>query len=301
MRILVMAAGGHQGKRLIPKLAAAGHVVRAARATAGKDDELIRLGADEVVTGNFSDADLYTSALQGCDAVYHVGPNTHNRNEKAMGFAMIEAAKRAGTRHVVMSSVYHTIIDIIQHRDKRDVEEKLFESGLNCTVLRPCDFMMPELHIDPVVQAGVLPIFYTIKPGRRGSLIDLEDLTDVAARVLTEGERHFFANYELSGSDKLTAEQMARILSRVTGRDIPLVQGSVAEVFHQVTGVPTPTDPDLQHFHDLLTSIGNWYGQYDFIGNPNVLTWLLNRPPTTFEQFVRRELPMAAATGGTGG
>jgi len=38
-----------------------------------------------------------------------------------------------------------------------------------------------------------------------------------------------------------------------------------------------------------LRSISSRYSSHDFIGNPNVLTWLLGRPPTTFEQFVRRE------------
>jgi uncharacterized protein YbjT (DUF2867 family) len=286
-KVLVMAAGGRQGKLLIPKLAAAGMLVRAARATAGKDDELRRLGADEVAVGDFADVDLYTKALDGCDAVYHIGP-AGNMNEKHMGFAMIEAAKRCRTRHVVLSSVYHTVIDILQHRYKRDIEEKLFESGLNCTVLRPCDYMMTELHITPVLHAGHLPVFYQIKAGRRGSLIDVEDLTEVAAKVLIEGDKHFFADYELAGTDKLSPHEMARILSRVVGREVPVVQSTVDEVFQQVTGARTATTQELKHFHAMLTSIANWYSQHEAVGNPNVLEWLLGRNPTTFEQFARR-------------
>ncbi len=29
--------------------------------------------------------------------------------------------------------------------------------------------------------------------------------------------------------------------------------------------------------------------RHDFVGNPNVLTWLLGRPPTTFEAYVRHQ------------
>lgn len=38
-----------------------------------------------------------------------------------------------------------------------------------------------------------------------------------------------------------------------------------------------------------LRSITTCYSSHDFLGNPNVLTWLLNRPPTTFEQYVRAQ------------
>ena len=31
------------------------------------------------------------------------------------------------------------------------------------------------------------------------------------------------------------------------------------------------------------------YSSHDFVGNPNVLRWLLGREPTTFEAFVHRE------------
>ena len=200
MKVLVTAAAGRQGKFVIPKLSAAGHTVRAARLTAGKDEELMALGADEVFVGDMSDLDTYCRALEGCDTVYHVGPGEIER-EKECGMAMIEAARRNGTRHVVYSSVYHTIIDILQHRYKRDVEEKLFESGLNWTVLRPCDYMQTGLHVEVPFNAGIYPVLWEAVPGRRGSLIDPEDLSDAAARVVTEGSKHYFADYELAGPD----------------------------------------------------------------------------------------------------
>jgi hypothetical protein len=46
---------------------------------------------------------------------------------------------------------------------------------------------------------------------RRGSLIDLDDLSDAAAKVIREGKDHYFASYELVGPDKLTALEVAEI------------------------------------------------------------------------------------------
>ena len=39
----------------------------------------------------------------------------------------------------------------------------------------------------------------------------------------------------------------------------------------------------------VARAISDRYSSHDFIGNPNVLGWLLDRRPTTWEQFVRRE------------
>jgi hypothetical protein len=37
-----------------------------------------------------------------------------------------------------------------------------------------------------------------------------------------------------------------------------------------------------------LRAISERYSSHDFIGNPNVLTWLLGREPTTFQQFTQQ-------------
>jgi hypothetical protein len=39
----------------------------------------------------------------------------------------------------------------------------------------------------------------------------------------------------------------------------------------------------------VLRAITARYSSHDFVGNPNVLTWLLGRSPTTFEAYVRNQ------------
>jgi len=280
--ILVTAAFGHQGRLLIPKLAAAGFRVRAWRATPGREAEMSALGAHETVTGDMSDPEVYARHLCGVDVVYHVGPAEHPR-EKEMGFAMVEAARRTKVRHVVMSSVLHTIIDILQHRIKRDIEEKLIESGVDFTILKPCDFMMTEVYILPVLHSNEFPVFWTLTDARKGSLIDLDDLTDVAFKVIKEGAPHYAASYELSGPDNLTSNDVADVLSKVTGRKITAVQRSVDDLFQAIHAMNPAKG--LDQSMAVMKSIIAWYSKYSFVGNPNVFTWLMGRPPKSFEQF----------------
>jgi len=280
--VLVTAAGGNQGKLLIPKLAAAGWTVRAVRATPGRQDELLELGAREVVVADLADVDRYAEVLDGVDTVYHVGPGASHQ-EVAMGNAVIQAARRTSVTHVVFSSVLHPIIDIVQHRIKRDLEVQLIESGLNFTVLKPCDYMMPAQYSLPAFEMGVFPAFWSLDKPRRGSLIDLNDLTDVAAKVIAEGQDHYFASYELAGPDKLTALEVAEILSRVSKRHITAVEWTPEQMLEHMFGADR-SSPEAQHHRAVIESVSRWYGQHNFVGNPNVLTWLLGHKPTSFEE-----------------
>lgn len=285
MKVFVTAAFGHQGKILIPKLAAAGFDVRAARGTAGREEEVLRLGAKEVFVGDLSDPKVYAEALDGCDSVYHIGPGAHPR-ELEMGYAMVDAAKKVGVRHVVLLSLLQPFIDIIQHRYKLDHELALVKAGLNYTALRPCDYMMPEVYVAPAVHTGILPVF-SEDLDRVHSFLSLEDLTDVALKVLIEGSTHYFAAYELSGPDKITPLAMAQILSRVIGRD---VQAEVKSPQDLIDALWESRDPsaDFSHQEKIVRSIMAWYKQYDFVGNPRTLEWLLGRRPTTFEEFATK-------------
>ena len=37
-----------------------------------------------------------------------------------------------------------------------------------------------------------------------------------------------------------------------------------------------------------MLTMNNHYDQFGFRGNPNILRWLLSRPPNTFENYVKR-------------
>ena len=79
--ILVTAAYGNQGQRLIPLLARAGKKVRAMRAS-GDLEALRVLGAAEAIHGDASDPATLARAMEGVETVYHVGPSLHPREEE---------------------------------------------------------------------------------------------------------------------------------------------------------------------------------------------------------------------------
>lgn len=275
----------------MPKLLAAGHPVRAVVRTEASAVRLRTLGVDDVLVGDLAEPDVQRRAVRGVSRVYHVGA-TLSPGERAMGVGLVDAARDAGVEHFVFSSVLHSIVtDLVQHEIKRDVEEHLLASDLEFTILQPSNYMLP-LKLRPAFERGVFELSWSLE--RRQSLVDLDDVTDVAVAVLTAPARHAGATYELVAPGRYTAHDLGEIISRVLGRPTAVAEIDADTYARAWLGDRDPAT--AQHELRVLRSISARYSAHDFVGNPNVLTWLLGREPTSFEQFVQREWFAASAS-----
>ena len=284
MVILVTAAAGNQGRHLVPKLIGRGEAVRAVVRTEASAALLRANGVDDVVVGDLAEAEVQRTAVRGVDAIYHVGA-TLSPGERQMGIGLIDAARAEGAAHFVFSSVLHSILtDLVQHEIKRDVEEHLISSDLEFTILQPTNFMLP-LKLRPAFERGVFELSWSLD--RRQSLVDVGDLTDVAVQVLTDRTRHTSATYELVAPGRFTAHELGAIISGVLGRPITVSEIDADTYASAWLGSTRPSD--APHQLSVLRSISSRYSAHDFLGNSNVLAWLLGREPTTFDAFVRRE------------
>jgi uncharacterized protein YbjT (DUF2867 family) len=288
--LLVTAAHGNQGKLLIPRLLAAGADVRACVRSEESAESLRAAGVTDIVIGDLSDPDVLARAMNGVQKVYYIGPALHPR-EREMGIAAVDAARAAGVGHFVFSSVLHAIItDLVQHEIKRDLEEYLISSGLEFTILQPANYMLRH-RLMPAFTEGVFRLSWALD--RYQSMVDLGDVTEVATTVLADSGHHAGATYELVAPGRYTAHDLAKIISVVAGREVTAEQID-AEVFLEAAlGAPA----QFPYQARLLRAISKRYSSHDFVGNPNVLTWLLGREPTTFEQFTQREFDAFSTSG----
>jgi uncharacterized protein YbjT (DUF2867 family) len=288
--ILVTAANGNQGKRLIPQLLAAGQQVRGLVRSEASGEALRAMGV-EVIVGDMSDPAVMALAMDGAAKVYHIGPTVHPK-EREMGIVAVDAARAAGVEHFVFSSVLHAITtDLVQHEIKRDVEEHLLSSGLEFTILQPSNYMSP-IKLRPVFERGVFRLSWSLE--RYQSLVDLGDVTEVAVKVLTDSAAHAGATYELVGPGRFTAHDLAAIIARVLEREIAVEEIDGDTYLKEFFGDVSPDE--FPHEARVLRAITARYSSHDFIGNPNVLTWLLGRAPTSYEAFVRAQYAAWQAT-----
>ena len=279
--ILVTSAYGNNGRRLIPRLAKEGIDVRALNLS-DRTTELKELGAKEVIVGNALDPVTLDKAMDGVKSVFHVGPSFHPQ-EAEMGVAAINAASKAEVEHFVYDSVLHPQISaLLQHRMKLIVEEHLINSDLNYTILQPMHYMQ-NINISDVYREGVFKQASTLETPL--SFVDMDDKVEVAAKVLTE-DGHYGATYELCCDDYLNAIEIVKIMTKVLGKEIipKLVpQEFIISGFQKA--FPEYGDYPARGFKALF----DYYSEYGFFGNSNVLKWLLGRNPTTLEEYIKKE------------
>ncbi len=281
--ILVTGAAGKTGQAVTRALVSVGASVRALVHKEEYQDSVESAGVSEIYLGDLLNLNDLQEIMEGVEAVYHICPNVHP-GEVDIGVGVIQTAKEAGVEHFVYHSVLHPQIEAMPHHWlKLRVEEHLIESGLPFTILQPTAYMQNIASLIPkLLEGGVYRVPYPIETGI--SLVDLEDIGQAAAVVLTE-PGHTGATYELVGTGPITQAQVAAVLSEVLGKDI------------QAQRIPYKTW-ETQAFknglgsyqrHTLLKMFQN-YKKVGFSGNSLVLGWLLGRQPTTLESCLRREL-----------
>lgn len=282
--LLVTAGNGNQAQFLLPALTRAGVPFRACVRSAASADRLRERGIGNIFVGDLTDSADVRRALEGVSSVYAIGPACHPQ-EREMGIAMIDAAREVGISHFIYSSVLHAIVsELVQHEIKRDIEEYLVGSGLEYTILQPTNYMLP-LKLKSAFRQDEFRFSWDFH--KRQSMIDLQDLAEVVVRIAQEPKQHFAATYELAAPGRYTAHDLRDIIARVTGRDIAL-SSITPEVYLKAVFGDYESD-EFQHQIGVHRAITAYYSTHDFIGNPNVLRWILGRDPASFEQFVRRE------------
>ena len=279
--ILVTGASGKTGKAVVTALARAGAPTRALVRRASQIEVLTNLGAHEVMSADMRLTPELRRAVENIRAVYHICPNV-NPVEVDIGRRVIAAAKEAGVEHLVLHSVLHPQTEQMPHHwNKLRVEEALFESGLNFTILQPTAYMQNLLAgWKLITDGGVLRNPYPVET--RLSLVDLDDLAEAAAMVLTK-RGHTGATYELVSTLPLTQTEVAAILSDALGRPVR-AEAEPLEVWAARARTAGLGDYQLA----TLIRMFQYYERYGLIGNPNMLRWLLGREPTALVEFARR-------------
>ncbi|WP_159931163.1 SDR family oxidoreductase [Oceanicoccus sp. KOV_DT_Chl] len=279
--ILLSGANGKTGRAILNKLVGLKQTVKVFIRDREQWPALKAMGASGFAVGDMHDADLVESAVMGCDKVIHVGPPMH-ADEKTMTENFIAAAKKHGVRHFIYYSVMHPLRREVRHHSlKLDTEEALIESGLAYTILQPIRYMQHLLPIwQKVLDEGVHAMPFNTEV--HFSVVDLEDLAEATAIVAAEGG-HEYATYELAGPQGLNQQDMAAIISEVVGRPVT----AQAITLEQVAANARAKGFDEDRVEQMLV-MNRHYDHCGFIGNPNVLSWILGRVPNSYQQFVER-------------
>jgi uncharacterized protein YbjT (DUF2867 family) len=263
---LVLGASGKTGRRIVARLQLLGMPVRAAsRSSATRFD--------------WSDPGSWDAALQGIVAAYVVAPGM-----PGPVYEFATRAEAAGVQRLVLLSGRgaDTWGESTFGLDMRSAEDAVRGSALEWTILRPNNFDQnfdEGVFHDPLVRGELaLPAGAVPEP-----FIDIEDVADVAAAVLTEPGRHAGRVYELTGPRAITFGEAVDLISRTSRLPITYKQLSAAEYTATLVDDGLSED-DAHHIAEMFVLMERGL----LAETTDGVATVLGRAPRTFEDYVVR-------------
>lgn len=266
---LVFGANGNVGSALVPLLRAQGQTVR--RATSRPVTQ-----AGDVQVNQATGAGL-AQAVAGVDQAFLLAPPGYAQHDTVLVPA-IDAARAAGVRKVVLMSAMGANAD--DQAPLRKAELHLERSGLVWNTIRP-NWFMQNFHtfwLQGIQQQG--QIFLPVGKAK-GSFIDTRDIAAVAA-VLLSSETHANAAFDLTGAEALDHDQVAAILSRVTGRTIGYTDIPPDAMREGLLGAGLPAD----YAEFLLLILGFFKAGYSE-RTTDAVQQITGRAPGSFERYAQ--------------
>jgi len=289
-QLLVTGANGNLGKAAVAELRRLGaKKVIAATRTPGKLQELAALGVEER-QADFDRPETLQAAFRGVERLLLVSTDSLHAPEVRIRQhrAAIQAAAGAGVEHVVYTSLpnAHPTEGPSIPDDHFWTEVALFESGLNWTILRNnlyAEVILRFAHF--ALKTGKL-VSATQSRGR--SYVTREDCARTAAAALLNSTGK--AIYDVTGPASVTHEQVASVLSRLSGKSIQHVNVTPDEVEKGLVaaGIPQFAARSVREL-DEETSRG-----YHAIVTTTV-TNLTGRVPLSVEDFLQATVPALMA------
>jgi NAD(P)H dehydrogenase (quinone) len=281
MQVLITGASGKTGKAIIKSLLKQSVDITALIHRTQSVPEMKKLGVDNIVVGDLQDINQMKLALRGVDCIYLIISNM-NPDEKAICSGIINLCKSLKVNRIIYHSVLHAQVSTMPHHwQKMQVEELLFTSSLDYTILQPTAYMQNILGYKDSINSGIYPIPYPISS--KISLVDLSDVADVASKIITESN-HLYAIYELVGTFPLSQIEVAEKLSYYLNKNVLPKELTIHDWEN------SPAIKNMPEFtKNTLKSMFHYYAEHGLAGNNHVLSWLLGRAPNTLEQFLKRD------------
>src|SRR6266446_10489952 len=272
--VLLTGATGTIGRDVARQLSGKGVSVRAGVRDQAKARK--QFGSNIAITPfDFENKKTFSEALEGVEKVFLLPPLLPNQMEVMNVF--VDAAKRAGVRHIVKLSA----IGVDDETQPTAVkwhganERHIRESGVAYTFLRPNSFMQNFITYFPPRNGAI----YLPWGNGTASFVDTRNIASVAAEVMTS-HGHEEKIYTLTGPAALGIADVARILSEAAGREFKYVDvpEDAARDGMLQAGVPKWQAEALMELH-AINKQSRWSAVTSDIEK------VTGNPPTDFAQF----------------
>ncbi|MDP9863935.1 MULTISPECIES: SDR family oxidoreductase [Streptosporangium] len=274
MTILITGANGNVSGALLRSLSAVPDVKL--RALVRDPVKAPALPGVEVAVGDLDRPDTLTEAFSGVDTLWlltAMGPQAPHASMNA-----VWAARQAGVRHIVRLSAVGAAHDAPTRNGRLHAlsDDELRASGIDWTIIKPHFFMQNLLGS---VNGDVL--YGGLGEGRLG-LIDVRDIADFGARVLTAPRAHAGKTYTLTGPAAISLHEAAATLGPVLGAPITYQPLPDEQVYESMIGFGVPEWIAAVSVEYGRAYAGGW-GDFTTTDFPDVV----GREARAFAEFAR--------------
>ena len=229
--ILVTGATGTVGSEVVKQLLAASSssgqdIIRAAVHSQDKADRLKHDDTLEIVSIDYYKPETIANALNNVDKLFLLTPPSAEMVD--ISSSVIQEARKNHVKFIVKLSAMGADLKpgFTGGRLHRQAEEIIEESKIPYTFLRPNAFMQNFVNRSSQTIKSQ-NAFYFPAGDAKISFVDVRDVAAVVAEVLMKnGSQHLNKVYDITGPEALSHNQIAEILSEVTGRSISYVNVS---------------------------------------------------------------------------
>jgi len=276
--VFLTGSTGTIGTEVAKQLAAKGIPFRSLVRDGKSPLSLSSLREAEIVKGDLNDAESIAHALKGIDKAFLL--TNSSEQAEALQINFVEVAKQEGVKHIVKLSQFeadlHSPVRFLRYHAA--VEQKIIQSGITYTFLRPNLFMQGLLGFrETIAKQGK---FYASAGAAKISVVDIRDIAAVAVEALTQSG-HEDTIYNLTGPDALTHQQMAGELSVGLHRTIKFVDVPPVIMREALTSAGFP-----QWQAEGLIEDYAHYARGEASAISNAVHEVTGKPPRNFKQFV---------------
>lgn len=280
MKIGITGATGQLGSLVIDHLkskTAAENLVALVR----NQEKAAGLGV-ESRTFDYNDSETLKQSLSGIDYLLLISSSEVGQRARQHK-NVIEAAKEAGVKWIVYTSLLHADTSTLSLTDEHLATEALLaEAGIPVTILRNGWYTENYLgSVDSALKAGAF-----IGSAGEGKISSAarNDFAEAAAVVITDPQ-HQGKIYELAGDESYTLSDLAGEISKQAGKEIPynnLEEAQYAGILESV-GLPAGFAQAIAGW-DVSASKG------DLFDDSKTLSKLIQRPTTPLSESVSQVL-----------
>jgi len=280
--IAVVGATGNTGRAVVKELRQLGENPVCIVRNADKAREV--LGDDaKTAVAELTDRAALEKALKGVDTVFVV--TGHNPGMVEQQNNVLDAAMAGGAKYLVRVSGGRDVaradsISVVG-RGHAAIEERLKQSGIKWTILRPGLFMQNLLGQAATIKSDskivmAYPKDFSI------AWTDVRDTGAVGARIVLDPAPHAGKTYEFTGKSTTNGE-FTEVFSQALGRPIAYVPITVEQ---NEAALKSRNMPDWLVTHLVtIAKLGNAGGFSN--ENTKPIEDIVKRPPLTTRQFVQ--------------